>query len=963
MGSARVGRRKFIPSSSSKSLLTLLAIAMLASSSAHLGSLSDLDRDSEDDDGDDNEEDQEEKHESGQDENDVSSSRAKGRWQLAHRVKCLRSFMLKAVPSQPSGQCVAANELKRDASYQQFIQQVLSSRDLMKDTTVFRRELLTPPLQGDDLDQQHLLNIATKVVHEVKVSTAHACWLEHLTPARTELESVCKKHRNLDAKFKETRMMYLQEISLLRDQKRIRGDPGRDLSTQDVKWFYEPTKTLTEEEREYLLIVLHEKLKMMFDANPSVTRMYDFGQIDRILQETHSDELEKSRTVLGNMRDRVKVLEKQVASQAKQCAAQQQQLAAHSSDLKLVLAEFDAFQRTVSGCAHCTGRMSRGSSPSRRELEEKVEARKVQLQIETLQRERDENSATWQDQLVQKRVLQGSLHEYIAATEVLQQEGDAAKVSISRAYESNERLEEHLAASTMHVKTLQALLRKQLARSGKVPLESHNWPCAELMGLMAQDLVIPPIQVGMQRASASTLKRKSCVSELADTCPRGQEAFQQMSQIPGAAPTMGLDIEDELRDSPIADEAPHRSADGDEVTALHIQSAGTIHNTSVQGAAFGSAGEADDVALIVGRSAVPSNDSQPARFPQPNAACATLGSAGETADVVLIPGRGVGNSNDSQPAHLLSTNAVAAESGSASETDSVMLIPIRGVVPNSDFEPAHLANGAHDTHSSPDDTDDDVYDASSIGRPVARRHTVASSAHLGATVRRLSVNLQRVEESLSNSIQNLEDLLVDGSDAFEHSLSSAEDWSLQVMSADNEMTKLQRRRWKLETQLLVCETRKAIHGDRGSNIDTRSVHATPSEGAEVENAAIPQATDTVMRIRRLSVVLADCLKLQGLSGVHPNSQSRECEHHSGPNVINHLVIGTHDATGKGRPGRVIIGGLLRSVKKPSVIQELSLSVGEQQVQQRCPCRLEGAAEPKGQPGVCCFASAPKKYTG
>jgi len=605
--------------------------------------------------------------------------------------------------------------------------------------------------------------------------------------------------------------------------------------------------------------------------------------------------------------------------------------------------------------------MSKGSSPSRRELEEKVEARKVQLQIETLQCDRDEYSAAWQDQLVQKRVLQGSLDEYIAATEVLQQERDSAKVSISRAYESNERLEEHLAASTMQVKTLQALLRKQLARSGKVPLESHNWPCAELIGLMAQDLVIPPIQVGMQRASASTLKRKSCVSELADTCSRGQEAFQQMSQIPGAAPTMGLDIEDELRDSPIADEAPHRSPDGDDVTALHIQSAGTIHNTSAPGAAFGSVGEADDVALIVGRIVVPSSDSQPARFPQPNAACATLGSAGETDDVVLIPGRGVGNSNDSQPAHLLSTKVVAAESGSASETDSVMLIPIRGVVPNSDFEPAHLANGAHDTHSSPDDTDDDVYDASSIGRPVARRHTVASSAHLGATVRRLSVNLQQVEESLSNATQNLEDLLVEGSDAFEHGLSSAEDWSLQVMSADSEMTKLQRRRWKLETQLLVCETRRAIHGDRGSNIDTHSVDAMPSEGVEVENAAIPQATDTVMRIRRLSVVLADCLKLQGLSGVHPNSQSRECEHNSGPNVINQLVIGTSDATGKGRPGRVTIGGLLRAEKKSSVIQELSFCVGNNKFSK------DALADSRAQPSqkgsrVCAVSPRPQRNT-
>lgn len=65
----------------------------------------------------------------------------------------------------------------------------------------------------------------------------------------------------LKAQLRELRSEYLKEIATLRDLVRQRDDPLEQLA--DLRYFYEPLHCLDVSERDFMISLLREVLKMM----------------------------------------------------------------------------------------------------------------------------------------------------------------------------------------------------------------------------------------------------------------------------------------------------------------------------------------------------------------------------------------------------------------------------------------------------------------------------------------------------------------------------------------------------------------------------------------------------------------------------------------------------------------------------------------------------------------------------
>eukprot|EP00747_Dinoflagellata_sp_TGD_P041390 gnl/TRDRNA2_/TRDRNA2_141455_c1_seq1.p1 gnl/TRDRNA2_/TRDRNA2_141455_c1~~gnl/TRDRNA2_/TRDRNA2_141455_c1_seq1.p1 ORF type:complete len:787 (-),score=175.16 gnl/TRDRNA2_/TRDRNA2_141455_c1_seq1:121-2481(-) len=68
----------------------------------------------------------------------------------------------------------------------------------------------------------------------------------------------------------------------------------------DVVQFYEPTQSLLPEESGFALNVISEKLKMIFDVNPTIAPVHNFGQIERMKEMLERHEITKLRKELKN---------------------------------------------------------------------------------------------------------------------------------------------------------------------------------------------------------------------------------------------------------------------------------------------------------------------------------------------------------------------------------------------------------------------------------------------------------------------------------------------------------------------------------------------------------------------------------------------------------------------------------------------------------------------------------------
>jgi len=134
--------------------------------------------------------------------------------------------------------------------------------------------------------ERKLLSLAMQAVHQAKVSIVKAAWNDSVLPLVHELDRVRHRHDDLRRQFDAARTEYLKEVAMLRDELRVRGDPESCLAkvqrSADVTFYYEPMDSLGEEEREFALKVVSEKLKMILEANPTVVQTMDFGQVAKL---------------------------------------------------------------------------------------------------------------------------------------------------------------------------------------------------------------------------------------------------------------------------------------------------------------------------------------------------------------------------------------------------------------------------------------------------------------------------------------------------------------------------------------------------------------------------------------------------------------------------------------------------------------------------------------------------------
>eukprot|EP00928_Gymnodinium_smaydae_P016042 TRINITY_DN1597_c0_g3_i2.p1 TRINITY_DN1597_c0_g3~~TRINITY_DN1597_c0_g3_i2.p1 ORF type:complete len:955 (+),score=181.69 TRINITY_DN1597_c0_g3_i2:53-2917(+) len=146
--------------------------------------------------------------------------------------------------------------------------------------------------------------LAASTIHAVKVWTARSVWKDHVEPLRSELDQTLRNYNALRDQFKEVRSTYLREVAALRDDVRVRGDPETSLGKdqlKDITHFLEPMRMLQSDELTFALEVVKEKLKMIFESNPSVTIATGFGQIERLKELLVNSEISRLKD-LANKR-------------------------------------------------------------------------------------------------------------------------------------------------------------------------------------------------------------------------------------------------------------------------------------------------------------------------------------------------------------------------------------------------------------------------------------------------------------------------------------------------------------------------------------------------------------------------------------------------------------------------------------------------------------------------------------
>jgi len=148
-------------------------------------------------------------------------------------------------------------------------------------------ELLSGLCSGQALEGQRLEKLTSLAVcafHGAKAGVAGAAWTGFVQPLLDELERVKHQTEALQRKFCSARTEYLREVSALRDEVRVRGDPESCLNhrSTDVTFFYEPLDALSIEEKDFVMKIVTEKLKMIFETNAKVAKTLDFGQVSQL---------------------------------------------------------------------------------------------------------------------------------------------------------------------------------------------------------------------------------------------------------------------------------------------------------------------------------------------------------------------------------------------------------------------------------------------------------------------------------------------------------------------------------------------------------------------------------------------------------------------------------------------------------------------------------------------------------
>eukprot|EP00913_Durusdinium_trenchii_P026212 g24591.t1 len=104
----------------------------------------------------------------------------------------------------------------------EFLGKVLSFVPVMARTSKLMRPFLD---EGDG----SLHELAARTLHQAKVMTIRTVWKDLMEPLKEEMEKFKNRNVTLQDQFREARTEFLKEISTLRDEVRIRGDPEKAL--------------------------------------------------------------------------------------------------------------------------------------------------------------------------------------------------------------------------------------------------------------------------------------------------------------------------------------------------------------------------------------------------------------------------------------------------------------------------------------------------------------------------------------------------------------------------------------------------------------------------------------------------------------------------------------------------------------------------------------------------------------
>jgi len=197
-----------------------------------------------------------------------------------------------------------------------FVSRLLSSAQLMRVSSTTLRGFHTPLFaDGAPVDRQDLANIASKSIHQLKVWTAQIAYRFHNKPNVEALKVAAGRHEALTATFRETRTAYLKELAYLRDMVKLRQDPLANIDAfMEVRQFWDPVIMLSPVELKFLKDCVEEKLKMIFENNPTVAKTVDLGQIERLRTLVESNECTELRAALSRKMTALTSAEKEIVN-------------------------------------------------------------------------------------------------------------------------------------------------------------------------------------------------------------------------------------------------------------------------------------------------------------------------------------------------------------------------------------------------------------------------------------------------------------------------------------------------------------------------------------------------------------------------------------------------------------------------------------------------------------------------
>lgn len=321
----------------------------------------------------------------------------------------------------------------------------LTSVDLMRKTNQLLQDAMTHIFgtdneQSAEIESQTFLDTAVRFIHEAKWSTARVCWRDAISGLREQLSTTKSKYEDLKAQMETCRLEYLEEVSMLRDQKRVRADPDEYLKqcapTNDVIMKYDPAGSLHAEESGYVLKAVTEKLKMIFETNPRLVKTVDLGQLDRLKSMYESkqvldlkEELRKKNNELAELKRILALMESQGGKPSENKAYETRNRIQENiiCDLQCRISELNASSAKHEKAAKSLELSLQESEAARQASDKRVNELTLALQQQQLSLCEEQTRAVGLERLVERQrrdllILQERMEDAVATSSSVKQQ-------------------------------------------------------------------------------------------------------------------------------------------------------------------------------------------------------------------------------------------------------------------------------------------------------------------------------------------------------------------------------------------------------------------------------------------------------------------------------------------------------------------------------------------------------------